>query len=157
MLKNHSRQNSTLQHLLSDVALWQSMTFLLYLCLIWANEKLPLAEIFFNLPETNQSNSYSASLLTVGLVIVAFITIAHTYVQQHRVLEGYIRVCSYCKKVHVENTEWEQLEHFVSTRTLAEFTHGICPSCYDREMGDAEPGTTPSPDLCSLPSASSAL
>ena len=49
-------------------------------------------------------------------------------------LRGFITVCSYCKKVRIDEKAWQQMEIFVADRTLAEFTHGICPHCYDRVL-----------------------
>jgi hypothetical protein len=57
------------------------------------------------------------------------------------VLRGFISVCSYCRKVHVNSTEWEQMEEYITTRTLAEFTHGICPTCYLELMKELDHAT----------------
>ena len=70
--------------------------------------------------------------------------------QQRSVLQGFISVCSYCHKVHVEETTWAQMEEYISERTLAEFTHGICPSCYRKcienlEAGGRVPSAVPPP------------
>ena len=85
-----------------------------------------------------------ASLLSAGVLAIALIVVGHTYLQQQRVLKGFISVCSYCHKVHVEETGWEQMEEYISDRTLAEFTHGICPDCYGRVILELEAdGTLP--------------
>lgn len=38
-------------------------------------------------------------------------------------------VCSSCKRLRNEKGEWEMMELFISDRTGAEFTHGLCPEC----------------------------
>jgi PAS domain S-box-containing protein len=51
---------------------------------------------------------------------------------QVRTLEGLLPICSSCKSVRNDAGEWLQLEAFVASRTNAEFSHGICPSCIHR-------------------------
>ena len=49
-----------------------------------------------------------------------------------KVLEGIIPICMYCKKVRNEKEYWEKVEAYVSKRTDARFSHGICPSCLEK-------------------------
>jgi peroxiredoxin (alkyl hydroperoxide reductase subunit C) len=45
-----------------------------------------------------------------------------------------IRMCAWCKKVHAESGEWQAVEHYMNARTGEEFTHGICPGCFDMHI-----------------------
>lgn len=47
-------------------------------------------------------------------------------------LQGLLPICSYCKKIRDDRNYWQQVEQYVTDRTEARFTHGICPSCYER-------------------------
>lgn len=47
-------------------------------------------------------------------------------------LQGLLPICSYCKKIRDDRNYWQQVEQYVTERTEARFTHGICPSCYER-------------------------
>lgn len=47
-------------------------------------------------------------------------------------LQGLLPICSYCKKIRDDRNYWQQVEQYVAERTEARFTHGICPSCYER-------------------------
>lgn len=49
-------------------------------------------------------------------------------------LQGLLPICSYCKRIRDEGDQWSQVEDYVSHRTEAQFTHGICPDCYDRQI-----------------------
>ena len=120
---------------LAHIALWQFLAFVLLLCLIWVDAVLDLPRLFFRLPE-NQFNGYRACLLTASVIVVGFITIAHAYVQQKRALKGLIKVCSYCHRVQVDEAAWRRMEEYIEVRTLAEFTHGVCPDCYKQVMDD---------------------
>jgi len=48
-----------------------------------------------------------------------------------KVLSGLLPICSYCKRIRDDNDYWQQLECYVSEHTNAQFSHGICPSCFD--------------------------
>ncbi len=54
-----------------------------------------------------------------------------TQVQQ---LESFIPLCSYCKKVRDDKNYWSQIESYINTRTGSQFSHGVCPDCYDRVL-----------------------
>jgi DNA-binding response OmpR family regulator len=49
-------------------------------------------------------------------------------------LQGLLPICSYCKKIRDDRNYWQQVEQYVTERTEARFTHGICPSCYERHV-----------------------
>lgn len=56
-----------------------------------------------------------------------------------RTLSGLLPTCMYCKKIRDEATgEWTSMETYISQRSEAEFSHGICPSCEEREFGEPD-------------------
>ena len=48
-----------------------------------------------------------------------------------RQLQGLIPICSSCKKVRDDTGYWGQVEEYISARTNADFTHGLCPECLE--------------------------
>jgi sigma-B regulation protein RsbU (phosphoserine phosphatase) len=46
-------------------------------------------------------------------------------------LQGLLPICMYCKKIRNDQNYWEQVEIYVSERSHASFTHGICPACME--------------------------
>ncbi len=38
-------------------------------------------------------------------------------------------ICAFCRKVRDADGEWHSLEEYITQRTQADFTHGICPDC----------------------------
>jgi len=46
-----------------------------------------------------------------------------------KTLNGLLPICSSCKKIRDDGGYWQKLESYISERTQAEFTHGICPDC----------------------------
>ncbi len=47
-----------------------------------------------------------------------------------------VQICSCCKKVRNDENYWEQIERYVSERSHAQFSHGICPDCRDGVVRD---------------------
>ena len=46
-----------------------------------------------------------------------------------KTLSGMLPICAHCKKVRDDQGYWEQIEHYITDHSEAEFTHGICPDC----------------------------
>lgn len=53
---------------------------------------------------------------------------------QVKQLRGLLPICSYCKKVRDDQNYWHLVETYVSRHTDAQFSHGICPECFQRVM-----------------------
>jgi len=51
-------------------------------------------------------------------------------------LRGLLPICSYCKRVRSDSDYWEQVETYISDHTDAQFSHGICPCCYEKVMAE---------------------
>lgn len=47
-----------------------------------------------------------------------------------RMLQGILPICSYCKRIRDDENYWESVDAYLSKHINAEFSHGICPSCY---------------------------
>lgn len=54
------------------------------------------------------------------------------FTTQVRQLEAFLPICSYCKKVRDDQNYWQQIEGYINQRTGSEFSHSICPDCYQR-------------------------
>jgi len=53
-------------------------------------------------------------------------------------LHGLLPICSYCKHVRTDGDYWEQVEQYVSNHTDLQFSHGVCPACYDKVAADMD-------------------
>jgi len=49
-------------------------------------------------------------------------------------LEGLLAICSYCKRLRDERGTWVPLENYLEGRSIAQFSHGICPDCYETRV-----------------------
>jgi len=54
------------------------------------------------------------------------------YTTQLRQLEELLPICSYCKKIRDDQNYWQQMEGYINERTGSEFSHSVCPDCYQR-------------------------
>jgi phosphoserine phosphatase RsbU/P len=50
--------------------------------------------------------------------------------QQVKLLQGLLPICSYCKKVRDDGNYWHQVEQYIAERSEAQFSHSICPGCW---------------------------
>lgn len=48
-------------------------------------------------------------------------------------LKNIISICAYCKKIRDDDGTWERLEEYFMKHSDAEFSHGICPTCIEKE------------------------
>jgi len=51
-------------------------------------------------------------------------------------LEGLLPICSYCKKIRDKDNAWQTLELYIEDHSKAEFSHGICPDCFEKHRPD---------------------
>jgi hypothetical protein len=87
----------------------------------------------------------SADLIEIALFAIAGLGItwlahqlyqarlrAEVAMEQVRTLTGLLPICAWCKKIRNEDGQWQQMEQYVSARTDATFTHGLCTECAKR-------------------------
>jgi DNA-binding response OmpR family regulator len=47
-------------------------------------------------------------------------------------LRGLLPICSYCKRIRGDDQYWQQVEGYIAKHSDAQFSHGICPTCYQK-------------------------
>ena len=67
-------------------------------------------------------------------------------------LQGLLPICAYCKKIRNDRNYWQQVESYIIEHSEAQFTHGICPDCYQNivkpeleKLRHQHPGAPPPP------------
>lgn len=77
-------------------------------------------------------------VIFVGLASVVARLAAQTreLARRVQVLEGLLPICSFCKKIRHQNGEWERIETYISKRSAAEFSHGLCQECAREHYGE---------------------
>ncbi len=94
---------------------------------------------------------YALGILSVALAIVAVPLLrvrqlrnrareldrrVQEAVSELKVLSGLLPICAWCKKVRDDHGYWNRIEAYLSARTDAQFTHGICPDCTKKVMAE---------------------
>ncbi|MCC7261667.1 MAG: response regulator transcription factor [Candidatus Latescibacteria bacterium] len=64
--------------------------------------------------------------------LVRHVAQLETALRQVKELQGLLPICSYCKRVRDDHDYWEQIDTYVAEHSKAEFSHGICPDCYEK-------------------------
>jgi GAF domain-containing protein len=49
-----------------------------------------------------------------------------------KTLHGLLPICAWCKRIRNDQGYWGQLEAYIREHTEADFTHGICPDCFEK-------------------------
>ncbi len=75
------------------------------------------------------------------------------YATQVRQLESFIPICTYCKKVRNDKNYWDQIETYINAHTGSQFSHGVCPDCYDRVLVPQMLAAGIPPDVAARPQA----
>ena len=47
-------------------------------------------------------------------------------------LRGLLPICAYCKKIRNDQNYWQQVEAYIAEHSEAQFSHSICPTCYEQ-------------------------
>jgi len=53
-------------------------------------------------------------------------------------LSGLLPICSYCKRIRSDENYWEQVESYIGQHSDAQFSHGICPACFETVRAEFE-------------------
>ena len=57
------------------------------------------------------------------------------FTTQIRQLKELIPICMYCKRVRDDQDYWQQVESYIHAHTGSNFSHGICPECFNKQIG----------------------
>jgi hypothetical protein len=85
----------------------------------------------------------SESILSIILFFGAVFVFIGIFVQSRllsevqNTLQGILPICARCKKIRVEDgiyndpAAWKVIETYISEKADVEFSHGLCPGCYE--------------------------
>jgi DNA-binding NtrC family response regulator len=74
-------------------------------------------------------------------------------VENIKTLTGLLPICGFCKKIRDDHGYWNQLEAYISKRSRAMFSHGICPECYAQQLQALEVSSLEKPSASRAESA----
>ncbi|HMV99758.1 MAG TPA: response regulator [Acidobacteriota bacterium] len=56
------------------------------------------------------------------------------FTRQINQLKELLPICCYCKRIRDDNDYWQQIDEYIHDQTGTDFSHGICPNCYDSRV-----------------------
>jgi hypothetical protein len=104
--------------------------FSILLAVQWLDEYVDVPFRFLGALKTPlRPQEFWFEALAVLLVAVAVITATLWVFRRLRVLESFVQVCAWCRKVNVDEDEWVSFEQYLKHEHDVLSTHGICPTC----------------------------
>ncbi len=128
----------------ASIAIWQILTFIALLLMIWVNETLDIPARVFGAVETPFS-LYRACMLSAAVITAGVVVVGHTYEKQRTLLRKLLETCMYCHRVRVPKGDWEHVEVYFIKHYPVSMARGVCPACEEmlesvEAKADAEEG-----------------
>jgi ligand-binding sensor domain-containing protein len=64
----------------------------------------------------------------------------HDALSRAKILQGLLPICAHCKKVRDDQGYWTRIEDYIRSHSEAEFSHGYCPDCLEKEYAELRKG-----------------
>jgi hypothetical protein len=112
----------------SRILLYEGLGFLVLIALSWVDLLTGLPELVARqhiVPEWRESALQTLIVLIVGIPVMV---LTKRLVSRLYYLEGFLRVCAWCKKLDY-NGEWIPLAEFFERKFQTETSHAICAPC----------------------------
>ena len=110
------------------ILIGQSIGFLLLIVIMWIVEIFHLQAIVFGGPQEFIWTRAIARTVTVVLIWLPVHFTTRRLLQRLHELEGFLIMCSWCRRVGHEN-KWLSVEDYFDSKFDTETSHGICPDC----------------------------
>lgn len=75
-------------------------------------------------------------LLLLAFFVAETSQLTRSLQREVKTLRGLLPICAFCKRIRKEDNSWEQIELYVSRRSEAQFSHGLCPDCRRKHYPD---------------------
>jgi len=118
---------------ISRVLRVQSFGFLAIIAVSWCNEFFDLRSLILgNHPSISDFRETALETLLVLAVWFLVVGASRRILQRVHYLEGFPRVCAWCHLI-CHKSKWVRLEEFLNREFDTPTTHGICPSCAQKQ------------------------
>lgn len=85
----------------------------------------------FNRDELRARVQVGETVVTLQQTLAARVGELENALTQVKLLQGILPICSYCKDIRDDQNYWQQLDTYISKHSETQFSHGICPTCYE--------------------------
>lgn len=134
----HMSFRDTLKH----VIFIEAVGFIVVIFAIWSVELFDLHFYLFHTDHqpANFEEGIFESLFVLALAL-AVMLVTSRLLKRIKQLEEFLPICSFCKKIRKPNSNaskqesWERIEFYINKKTGTQFSHGLCPECYEKHYG----------------------
>lgn len=121
--------------------LWyENLGFLSIIILSWTNELLDWKHVLFGGDTRLDWRESAMETILVLAVWMAVHAVTKRLLARLHYLEGFLRVCAWCRKINHEDA-WLPLEEYFSEGFSIDTSHGICPACAEKVRSSIAAGT----------------
>jgi hypothetical protein len=122
--------------LTKKILVYELIGFLTITLVLWVDEVFDLPHNLLGAAATPvnwiESIFESALVLALGAFIIF---LSWRFLKQIKYLEGFLPVCSFCKKIRI-GKDWAPIEQYIKDHSEAEFSHSLCPECLKKHYGE---------------------
>lgn len=129
--------------ILKRLVVVEGIAFIGVILLIWLDEVIDIPYLLLGAERTpinwRESLFESLFVLPICLMIIHY---TKALFRRLKYLEGFLPICASCKKIRDSKGSWQQMEEYITDRSEAQFSHGICPECakklYPEVFGESD-------------------
>lgn len=126
------------------ILIFEAIGFGLIILLSWLNELLSLPTYLFGGEKTGNWREAFVETMLALLVWLVLFTLTRRLLARLYYLEGFLRVCSWCRKINHDN-QWVPIEEYFRKGFETKTSHAICPECAAKMMDADHPPPPPPP------------
>lgn len=117
------------------IIIYEMIGFGIIILFLWIDELFDIPHYLFRAKATpiNLFESFFETVIIICLSIV-IIKITMNLLKKVHYLEGFLHVCSMCKRIRVKD-DWIPIEDFIKDHSEAVYTESLCPKCIDAYYG----------------------
>jgi len=104
------------------------ISFTLLICLFATGALVQLLTSAFRAERDKNTLLYQSTLEDKAALEVSL--------NEIRVLKGILPICSFCKKIRDDQSEWQDMETYITERSNAQFSHSFCPECGEKHYAE---------------------
>jgi len=129
------KKRATNDSIVKGLIAYEAIGFGIIIFIIWAVEIFDIPHFMFGFKATAINWPESIMETSFVLLLATFVIFeTRRCLKRIKRLEGFLRVCTFCKKILVGN-EWVPIEQYIQEHSEAEFSHGLCSQCMEKHYG----------------------
>jgi hypothetical protein len=116
-------------YLTKRVLAYELVAFITIIVIVWLDEIIDMPSLLG--AQATPVNWREAIFETLLIAPLGLLIMRNTKVliERMKYLEGFLRICSSCKRIRDDQGKWQEMEAYIHDRSEARFSHGICPHC----------------------------